>query len=442
MRTKRPTPSSSSQDCEAQKEFAFKKLGAAGEQLSIDRTGDWCVCGTQQNDGMTLNRRSPGKPRPGPAAASGEDGRDLPRMLRRSTSETDVSSRRSTRLRCQVQQSDEEDDGDADKWVVADPCSPDFGQEYADVKAIAEMGVTSGEYCLVPSMRSSGGSADSSVFILKLVRSRAQFKREFYQQARPQIAELEADLRIKTPAADDKRTDERREELSHWDMVAKRPALKAHRVLFAVMIFTLLAAAVWATYDEGNVSIVAPILVTVLYPMGLFAASRVMTERQPAGDYVFELLLVFDVYHLVSSMIIFALVLLEASHLSMLLPPIGHTAAVSSSRLRLLIWWHYCNRIFELLDTIFRITQKKLQAYGALHFYLRLVSVWSWYAATCVGGGDVWFLLVWDTLVVSVRFFVFTLSVLQWNFNFQIDFGLHAPKLLIFRKDQLFRLQV
>jgi hypothetical protein len=338
--------------------------------------------------------------------------------------------------------SDSDDGDDGSRWVVADPCSPDFGQEYTNLKTIAEAGVTSGQYCLVPDVRSSeGGAADRSVLILKHVRSRAQFKRDFYQQARPQIAELEANLRIKSPAAADKRTDERREELSHWDMVAKRPALKAHRVLFAMLVFSMLVVAVWATYDEGNVSIAAPILVTVLYPMGLYAASRIMSERQPAGDYVFELLLVFDVYHLVSSLIIFALVLLEAGQLRMLMPPVGHQAAVSSSRLRLLIWWHYCNRIFELLDTIFRITQKKLQAYGALHFYLRLVSVWSWYAATCVGGGDVWFLLVWDTFVVSVRFFVFTLSVLQLNLNFQIDFGLHAPKLQIFRKDQLFRLQ-
>ena len=61
----------------------------------------------------------------------------------------------------------------------------------------------------------------------------------------------------------------------------------------------------------------------------------------------------------------------EASALGMLLPPIGHAATVSSPVLRRLIWRHYCNRVLELLDTIFRISQKKFRAYGALHFYLR-----------------------------------------------------------------------
>ena len=38
MRTKRPTPSSSSQDCEAQKEFAFKKLENLGPQENSYRS--------------------------------------------------------------------------------------------------------------------------------------------------------------------------------------------------------------------------------------------------------------------------------------------------------------------------------------------------------------------------------------------------------------------
>ena len=182
-------------------------------------------------------------------------------------------------------------------------------------------------------------------------------------------------------------------------------------------------------------------MVTLLYPTLLFTVSRIMDEREPAEGWVFEFLLVFDVYQLISSLFIFVGVIIEAYSLDMLLPPIGHNAGVSSATLRLFIWWHYCNRILELVDTIFRITQKKFQAYGALHFYLRLVSVWSWYAASCVGGGDVWFLLLWDSLVVSVRFLIFTLSILKWNINFQIDFGLHAPKVSVFRKEQLFRLQ-
>jgi len=364
--------------------------------------------------------------------------------LKRSTSESDFASRG---WRCD---DGDEHDSNSSIWVVADPCSTDFGQKYTNMKAIVETGMTCGDFCLVPRVVGGAGGAagggarcgdHKDVVLLQHVTSRASFKSDFYTQARPQIAALDAMIKLKTPASADKRTDERREELCHWDIVATRPALKAHRVIIALLFFSVLAAVVCATYDDGNVSIFAPFLVTLLYPMGLFAVSRIMHGRQPAGRYIFELLLVFDVYHLVSALIMCVGVIIEASQLNMLFPPWGHTASITSPTLRLLIWWHYCNRIFELLDTIFRITQKKFQAYGALHFYLRLVSVWSWYAATCVGGGDVWFLLVWDSLVVSIRFLVFTLSLLNWNLNMHIDFGLHAPKVSVFRKEQLFRLQ-
>jgi len=362
--------------------------------------------------------------------------------LRKSSSETDLPERRGRRW-----DSDSDEEGGDDIWVVADPCSPEFGQVFADARAIAETGVSCGEYCVVPRARSAQLSSKSAnrerkeAILLQRTASRARFRSQFYSQAQPQMAALEAMMRLKTPADADTRTDERREALSHWDIVATRPALRAERVLVSVLVFSLLAVAAGATYDDGNVSILAPVLVTLLYPIGLYFVSRFMHDRQPAGGYVFELLLVFDVYHLASSLVMFAAVIVEARELHMLLPPVGHSADISSPTLRLLIWWHYCNRIFELLDTIFRITQKKFHAYGALHFYLRLVSVWSWYAATCVGGGDVWFLLVWDSMVVAVRFLVFTLSLLQWNLNFEIDFGLHAPKVKFFRKEHLFRLQ-
>ncbi|KAJ1494224.1 hypothetical protein T484DRAFT_1766430 [Baffinella frigidus] len=86
---------------------------------------------------------------------------------------------------------------------------------------------------------------------------------------------------------------------------------------------------------------------------------------------------------------------------------------------------------------MFRMSQKKFRAYGAFHVGLRLINVWSWWAAQTVGGGDVWFITAMDamvvsvrfaiftlSIVVSVRFAIFTLSILRWNWNIKIDFGL------------------
>ena len=366
--------------------------------------------------------------------------------MRRSTSEPDVDPRRRSKSAWAIGVDDSDDDDNPHGiWVVADPCSPCFGQKYGDIKAIAEKGVTCGRFCLVPGEAAGGAGATrhggEGAILLQQARSRSNFMSEFYSEARPQIAALEADIKRHMPASADTRTHQRREELSHWDMVEARPPLKIPRILLALLLFACASAAVWTHSADVAPSILTPILVTVGYPLALFGASRVMEARQPAGDFVFEMLLVFDIYHLASSVMICLGVVREASALGMLLPPIGHAATVSSPVLRRLIWWHYCNRVLELLDTIFRISQKKFRAYGALHFYLRLVSVWSWFAATCVGGGDVWFLLASDSCVVSVRFLVFSLSLLQWNVNFEIDFGLHAPKVAVFNKHQLFRLQ-
>ena len=312
-------------------------------------------------------------------------------VLRRSNSEQDFVPRSRNRRFLTTGIDDTEEENENDIWVVADPCSPDFGQKYTNMKAIAEKGMACGEYCLVPSEKGGGGK---EAILLRQAASCASFKSEFYSQARPQMAALEAMIKLKTPNSADKRTHERREELSHWDMVAARPALRAHRVLFALLIISLVVAVLWANYEDGKVSSFTPMLVTIGYPLALLTVSRIMLGRQPAGDFVFELLLVFDLYHFVSSAAIFVGVIREAAELGMLLPPIGHAATTTSPTLRALVWLHFSNRIFELLDTIFRTTQKKFKAYGALHFYLRLVSVWSWYAATQVAGGDVWVLLV------------------------------------------------
>ena len=302
--------------------------------------------GARRSPSAAKAQRSTAGAPPAPAAAAAGG------MLRRSNSEPDLPERRSRGWGRGVDSEDGDEEGEM--WVVADPCSPEFGQVFADAKVIAEAGVSCGEYCLVPREKggllgSKGASGErKDAILLQRTTSRAGFKSRFYSQARPQMAALEAMITLKTPAAADKRTDERREALSHWDIVAARPALKAQRVLVAVLVFSLLAAAVWATYDDGNVSMLAPALVTLLYPMGLYFLTRLMHDRQPAGGYVFELLLVFDVYHLVSSLVMFGAGIAQAWELCMLLPPVGHSADVSSPTLRLLIWWHFFNRIYRM----------------------------------------------------------------------------------------------
>jgi len=320
-------------------------------------------------------------------------------------------------------------------WIVGDPQSSEFGKPFLDERLI-RAGVRRGPYCLVT-------REDETTLLLHRAPSVADFHSHYLEKAKPQIAAMEAEARKKLALLGDSRTSERRAELGHWDIIAMRPAFVPRRVIYGFVIFLLIIGTGIMLYRDEPPSLLLPVLVTCLYPIAIMVASRIMMERiQPAEKYVFEFLLVFDLYQTISSSFIFILVLLESNRLGMLRHPWGNRAEVSSPTLRCLIQLHYYNRILELLDTIFRISQKKFRTYGALHFYLRLVNVWSWFAAARVGGGDAFFITALDSAVVAIRFVVFTLSLLRLNWNIRIDFGMHAPKLHLFRKEHLYHLQV
>lgn len=322
-------------------------------------------------------------------------------------------------------------------WAVADVRDPDFGKAFTDDKALRS-GIRSGDHMLV---EGNGGT----VVLRWTEGSLDDFVAEYRTSWKPERSSwMNAGSWNRAPLAPlrDRRTSEQRAELSHWDLVNMRGDLVSRRILYGVVAMFAYGCFFYLTYHDEPASALVPLVVTLGYPIVLHLTARVMRDRAPPSSYVFELLLAFDLFQVVTSAIIFPLVILEASRLGMLLPPVGHSSSVSSPLLRQLIWCHYHNRIVELLDTMFRMSQKKFRAYGAFHVGLRLINVWSWWAAQTVGGGDVWFITAMDAMVVSVRFAIFTLSILRWNWNIKIDFGLYAPKVSLFKKEHLLQLQL
>jgi len=312
-------------------------------------------------------------------------------------------------------------------WAVADVRNPSFGKAFTDDAAL-RAGVRSGDHMLV--------EGPQGTVVLRYTEDPLE---DFVAEYHAQLSPVRAAWR---PHARDRRTSEQRAELGHWDLVTVRPDLVFHRFLCGLAALATYGFMLYLSSNDEPASAVVPLLVTLGYPVVLQMTARVMRDRAPAEKYVFEMLLAFDLFQLVASAVIFVLVVLEAHRLDMLIPPVGHLPSVSSPMLRQLVWCHYHNRIVELADTIFRMSQKKFRAYGALHVGLRLVNVWSWWAAHTVGGGDVWFITALDAVVVTVRFMVFTLSILRWNWNVHIDFGMYAPKMQLFRKEHLYYLQL
>ena len=92
--------------------------------------------GARRSPSAAKAQRSTAGAPPAPAAAAAGG------MLRRSNSEPDLPERRSRGWGRGVDSEDGDEEGEM--WVVADPCSPEFGQVFADANVIAEAGVSCG----------------------------------------------------------------------------------------------------------------------------------------------------------------------------------------------------------------------------------------------------------------------------------------------------------
>mmetsp|Transcript_59367 Transcript_59367/g.173648 ORF Transcript_59367/g.173648 Transcript_59367/m.173648 type:complete len:711 (-) Transcript_59367:66-2198(-) len=330
---------------------------------------------------------------------------------------------------------------DAGVWVVADPRSAQFGQVFADSEALAA-GIRRGLSCLV--------TTGQGVLLLERVQSPEKFLESYQAQActsgsvlnlRRQHSQTEEEGMERTACP---RQWQRLSQLGQIDLFSLRPTVVKHRTICGFAIVVVYMYLVMIRYYYDSPPLVAPLLAfTIWYPLMLCFIARYMHQRErPVQQYVFELLLALDLYQLTTSLFIFVVALHEAYMLGLLRQPWGNPVTRTSPFLRKLVWLHYHNRIIELFDTVIRISQRKFRAYGALHVYLRLVFLWGWLAVCRVGGGDFYFHTVVDAGVTSVRFFVFTLTILEWNWNLHVDFGLHAPKIALFRKEHLYHLQI
>mmetsp|Transcript_54769 Transcript_54769/g.102666 ORF Transcript_54769/g.102666 Transcript_54769/m.102666 type:complete len:714 (-) Transcript_54769:166-2307(-) len=327
---------------------------------------------------------------------------------------------------------------DLEVWVVADPRSARFGQVFEDSQALAD-GVRRGSSCLV--------TTEEGVILLEHVQSHAEFLESYQARAESAgfVKHLKEKPQVLAQALDfSSRQWQRLSQLGQTDMFALRPDLVKRRIFLGMALFSVYIYSVaFRHYSDRPPSVAFLFIFTLTYPILLWLFAQLMRRRaRPVQTYVFELLLVLDVYQLVSSVVIFLAILHEALNLHLLVPPWGNPASRSSPYMRKLLWLHYHNRMIELLDTVIRMSQKKFKAYGALHVYIRLVLLWGWLFNCRVGGGDAYFLTLLDAAVTAVRFFVFTLSILRWNWNFHYDFGLNAPKIAIFRKEHLHQLQI
>jgi len=360
---------------------------------------------------------------------------------------------------------------------VADPLSPDFGKPYTDQEKVAA-GAHQGNRCLVKEgdhvvmlelvqcretfitraqkrlhLMAGSGAGESSPLshmlssflgaaghLKERVEAVSHSASESIKEAKEATATAAASIRETVEAVGH---GDRRLQLGQLDIFLHRPAFVHRRMFYGLTAVVLYAGCVVRSVEiDTPPSIAVPIVASFAYPSVLWMLSRAMQHRMPTQQYVFELLLAFDLYQLICETFIFVGFCVEAQRLGLLVPPWGNPMEVSSPMLRALLWLHYHNRVLELLDTVFRLTQKRFHSYGAIHVWLRLLAVWTWFAVCRVGGGDTYFHGMLNAGVSALRYLVFTLGLLRWNWNFKVDFGLYAPKMQVFRKEHLYAIQV
>lgn len=158
------------------------------------------------------------------------------------------------------------------------------------------------------------------------------------------------------------------------------------------------AALLYATdiddYEKLTTSttIFGPVLLKVLYALGIYAGSRVISHRPaPCEHRVGEYMLVYNIFQAGVSSLTALCVVREVLRLDFSL--VGNAVNPTNHWLAFLIWSHYQNQLLRLfVDTVFLICRKKFSGLSLLHVWLRLATVWSWYLVVRLAcGGDSYF---------------------------------------------------
>jgi len=165
----------------------------------------------------------------------------------------------------------------------------------------------------------------------------------------------------------------------------------------------------------SRVSPLVPTTITVGYLAFVYYGSRFMRLRRAAfSARIFECMLVYNLYQLALNVCCTLAFVQEVRRQRMAVWGNRRVYTEDQYHLSFLIWLHYNNTYFELLDTAFILLRKKFRRITFLHVYQRLLMVWSWFIVCKFAcGGDSYFPAVVHSAVHVVTYSYYLLAILQ-----------------------------
>ena len=158
-------------------------------------------------------------------------------------------------------------------------------------------------------------------------------------------------------------------------------------------------------------SVVPPLVLTVVYLVGVAVLPRLMASRDAfrIKDYMFT----YNLYQtILNAWCVVAFVMeVHARGMNWWGNEIDETA--SGFRLSSLIWIHYNNKFVELLDTLFMVLRKKNKQVSVLHVYHHVMLMWAWFLVCryhC--GGDSYFGALANSFIHVVMYSYYGLALI------------------------------
>lgn len=88
--------------------------------------------------------------------------------------------------------------------------------------------------------------------------------------------------------------------------------------------------------------------------------------------------------------------------------------SIGSFRISFLVWLHYNNKYFELLDTVWMVLRKKNDQVSFLHCYHHILLIWSWFFVCKVeSGGDCYFGACVNSFIHVIMYGYYTIALLK-----------------------------
>lgn len=240
---------------------------------------------------------------------------------------------------------------------------------------------------------------------------------EFLKQAKERVLRVElADMRAVM---------RRRMEITMTQLMAIPP--KARPLLvrsvveasFACMLYILFLRFAWLPSDwvthTVNFGIVTT--VTVLYLLAVFFGIRYMDARPPITFRVYEIMLVYNIYHCAINAYLAVRILWELRSDHLALMGSNYEPAEHGHTLAFLIWVFYNTKYVELLDTAFIIATKQFRAITSLHVAQKLLFIWWWFLVCRFGyRGDSYFPALTSAVLLVFLYAGYVLAILNVSF--------------------------